>query len=421
MDTTRRNSFNRWVTVGAFGLGLGLIGCAQDAPSDVDTTKAALTIRATAGLSGVASATTAGAATTSTTATFTTTPPATTSTPSTGSAITTSLGQSTGVGSLPSTQGPPPTLNTVVIPPSSIQDKLSASLLGTEIQVSHTTGDTEVFPSWVQACQPDPAGAQPAAIANCIAGCDTEGLTGKALVQCRAGCSQPPEICTPVCTSIEDLSFIQWSELAKLNSLQNNPDTCSTDTCPACPVPTAVPSLRDQPLSIPTFTKDVNPLPGIDFTVTCRVNQWQFKFLLGSLGPSVTSAPTGLTVRVPGTTGSPAIQCDNASDISAHGVALELTFHPSVSWGALGVSAEGALDGSLDGGLDGLFVDVDAMIKGTVHARLADILNGGNKPALYAEMFNGLIAAFLTDNGLPALTTLESVSPTDQGLQVQYY
>jgi hypothetical protein len=418
MDTTHRNSFNRWVTLGVFGL--GLIGCVADAPSEVDTTSAALTIRATAGLSGVAAATSTGAATTATTATFTTTPPATTSPPSTA-AITTSIGQSTGLGSLPATQGPPPTLNTVVIPPSYIQDKLSTSLLGTEIQVSHTTGDTEVFPSWVQACQPDPAGAQPAAVSSCIATCNTDGLTGKALVQCRAGCRQPPEICTPVCGTLEDLSFIQWGELAKLSSQQNAPDTCSTDTCPACSTPTAVPSLHDQPLSIPVFTKVIDPLPGIEFTVTCRVNQWRFKFLLGSLGPSVTSAPTGLTVRVPGTTGSPAIPCDNASDISAHDVALELTFHPTVSWGALAVSAEGGLDGSLDGGLDGLFVDVDAMIKGTVHTTLAGILNGGNKPAVYADMFNGLIVSFLNDNGLPALTTLESVSPTDQGLQVQYF
>jgi hypothetical protein len=301
-------------------------------------------------------------------------------------------------------------LNTAVIPAGYISDKMNAILLDTEIQVTHTTGDTLVFPLFEESCRPNAT-----AISACIRNA-CSGLTGRPYVQCTIACRQQHQICTPVCTSRDLLSFIRWGELAKLASSQ---DTCSPSTCPACPVPTPMPSLRDEQLFIPIYSKQiVPPFPLDPFTVTCLYNQWQFK---AQENLSVTVASTGLTVHMPGTTGSPAISCTNAPNISATGVGLDFTFHPSVSSGVLAVSAEGALDGTFNGGIIDVIVDIDAVIKGTVHNDLADVLNSGNKPAEYADVFNGLIAQFLTDNQLPAVTTLESVSPTDQGLQVQYF
>jgi hypothetical protein len=309
---------------------------------------------------------------------------------------------------------PPPSPNTVVIPTSYISDQLNTVLQQTLIQVSQTTGDIMVFPDLVQSCRPN-TGAVSACIANACG-----GLSGRAYVQCATACrQQAPKICTAVCSSTENMSFIRWGGLAKQGSLQNHPETCSPSTCPACPVPTNVPSLHDEQIFIPTFSKEIDP-PLLDpIIVSCSINQWQFRIVSDDL--NVTSASTGLTLQVPGSTGSPAIPCSNAPDISASGVGLELTFHPSMATGVLAVSAEGALDGTFSGGIIDVIVDVDADIKSEFHNQLNSVLNSGDKPAEYVDMFNGLIAQFLTDNQLPAVTTLESVSPTDQGLEVQYF
>jgi hypothetical protein len=307
----------------------------------------------------------------------------------------------------------PPVLNLAVIPADYISNKMNLFLLDTELQVSQTTGDTLEFPLFVGNCHPNTA-----AINACIADA-CGGLPGRAHVQCTVACRQQHQICVPVCSSTNLLSFIRWGGIAKQASLQDDPETCSPSTCPACPVPTAVPSLHDEQLFIPTFSKEIDPPPPFDpFIVTCRVNQWQFHV---QENLSVTSATTGLTLHLPGTTGSPAIPCNNAPDISAQDVGLDLTFHPAVTANGLAVSAEGALDGTFSGGILDVIVNVDADIKGAVHTQLADILNSGNKPAEYAAIFKALIGQFLTDNQLPAVTTLEGVSPTDQGLVVQYF
>jgi hypothetical protein len=257
-----------------------------------------------------------------------------------------------------------------------------------------------------------------AAINECISdACD--GLIAKAYAQCVAACRKQHQICSPVCSSTQQMSFIRWGEIAKEKSLENHPGTCSPTTCPACPVPTPVPTLQDEQLFIPTFSKTIDPWPLPSFTVTCRVNQWQFR-MVGNI--TVTGASTGLTLHVPGTNGSPAIPCDNAPDISASGLGLDVTFHPGVSAaGVLTVTAEGALDGSFDGGLIDFLVDLDAAIKGGVHDQLAGTLNSSANQAQYVDTFNGLISQFLTDNNLPAVKTLQSVTPTPLGLTVKYF
>jgi hypothetical protein len=299
--------------------------------------------------------------------------------------------------------------NTATIPPSYISDKLADVLTGTVVQVSQTTGDTPAFPEIVSVCTTDAAAAS-----ACIQNVCT-GMAGRAYMQCESSCRGQNQTCTPVCSSTQQMSFIRWSEIAKE---QSKTETCSRTTCPACTVPTDVPSLQDEPLFIPTFTRSVTVFPWPTITVTCRINQWQFRvpFTL-----SVTSSSTGLTLQVPGMSGSPAISCAGMPDISASGLGLELTFHPSMSGGVLAVSADGTLDGTFDGGIISVLVDLNSVIKGQVHDQLTGTLNSGSKPAEYVDMFNALITQFLSDNQLPAVTTLLSVTTTDQGLVVTYY
>jgi hypothetical protein len=287
---------------------------------------------------------------------------------------------------------------------------MNFALMNTRIQISHTTGDTQSFPIWVAGnCHPDTA-----AINECIADvCD--GLFGKALGQCRNACTQQHQICSPVCMSTVQTSFIHWGEVIVS---QSDPQACSPTTCPVCPVATQIPSLQDSPLYISPTTKriDLGPLGTID--VVCRINQWQFLVSFGNL--SVTSASSGLTVHVPGTAASPAIDCSNSPDISVSGLGLAVTFHPAMVNGALDVSADGALEGTFSGGLLDFLADVDAGVKSSAASQFASNLNSPTKKKQYAGMFNGLVGQFLFDNHLPPVVTLLNLVATPAGLTVTY-
>jgi len=304
-----------------------------------------------------------------------------------------------------------PVIQTAAIPTSYISDNMNNLLIDTNIQITNTTGDSESFPVFRSGnCHPDQA-----AINDCIADvCD--GLVGKALGQCRNSCTQQHQICSPVCSSSVQMSFIHWGEIIVERSLENAPALCTTATCPACATPTQVPSLRDSPLFIGPFTKTIDLGLG-SFDVTCRINQWDFRVFF-NLG--VTTTSTGMTIHVPGTNASPAIDCSNSPDISASNLGLDVTFHPTVVSGAPVVTAEGALTGSFSGGILDVVVDVDAGVKSAAHDQLASNLNTASLQKQYAAMFTGLVGKFLSDNHLPPVVTLLSLTTTPLGLTVTY-
>jgi hypothetical protein len=298
----------------------------------------------------------------------------------------------------------------VRIPTDFVTGALILALTGTRVQITHTGGESITLPRSYRTCSGHPGPN----VDECKESC--RELPPKQQGECRADCEKIDQTCTNQCGVAVATSFIRWSEGAKHLSARA---TCDSRTCPACPVPTEVPSLKDSELTVPIYRKTIPTPPWEpDWIVTCKMNRWGF---VVTPNIAVTSSDHGITVRVSATTGSPSVLCENAPDISVSNPVLALTFtFPSLS-PAL-VLAEGALEGTFSTSVPfvDLLADFDGRMKNAIKEAARERLNAPRESFTFRGLFRDLLDQFVTVHGLEPVDFMGTIRSNASGLEISY-
>jgi hypothetical protein len=317
----------------------------------------------------------------------------------------------------PVQQPDPAKVKSIVIPTHRVASAVNAALFRTIVQISHTDGEVQIGPGFFERCTSVP---DDDTVQECLARCN--GMDNpKDRGPCRAACGSVTT-CEPVCnpTGASSKSFVHWGEPAVALSAY---ERCDETTCPACVPRSEVLSLRHELLEIPTFRKHLN-YPPVPFWVECKYNRWRFEFDDPKV-PAIAaySSPYGISFEMAGTTGSPAVICDNLPDIYVEDLVLRLTFR--FPWfGPELVIAEGELEGDLSTtagpGVD-YVGDVGDQIKNKVREIAANRLNKPQYHALYVSMFRALIENYISNEELPPVDVHGKIQTDFDGLHVQYW
>jgi hypothetical protein len=312
----------------------------------------------------------------------------------------------------PPTPPPPEIIRKITIPADFITNTIKLSLFGTILQVSHTDGDPLSLPVVVERCQPAPSPG----VEECRERC--KDVPPKNFGQCMSSCRHHNQTCSLECGSYNPLSYLQWGPNAKAASRK---EQCNTNTCPACPQPIEVPSLRDLDLPVKVFHKEWDPWPLPKYSVTCRINRFQFR---AEPNPDtgrqveVSVSTDGLTVHIPGTAGSPGIRCDGAPDVYVENLGLKLSLR--MAQYGLTVIAKGELDGAFSTVVTGDII-VDEALKDVFAEVASNRLNASDKRELFLDLLRGLTDRYITQNHLdPRVGEVSSISFSEAGMTVVY-
>lgn len=309
-------------------------------------------------------------------------------------------------------QPDPSRVRIIDIPATFIESGLTFALAGTVVQATHTSGEDLSFPGTVHTCHGEP-NSDPA---ECLAECNEVPVKQRA--QCRAQCNTT-QICTYFCsnTATSTKNFIRWGDAAKALA---GTQACSPTTCPTCPTATTISSLENEDLTVPIFQRSYGP-PGLEYTITCRMNQFKFT---GSLTSStVVSAPDGVRVRFNGSTGSPSVICSGAPDVTVHDPAVQLRFSfPTYSVNNIVVDA--GLLGDVDSGAGPILdyvADVEDRIKSKFREVAGNRLNKAKYAPIYKELFLKMIGRFITVNNLSPVAIPGRIEPRNGSIHFQYW
>ncbi len=313
----------------------------------------------------------------------------------------------------PPTPPPPEIIRTITVPAQFISNTIWLGLSGTVLQVSHTDGDQLTFWNMVQRCQPAPNPGP----AECQDRC--KDTPPKQLGRCLDQCRNHNQTCKSVCGPYTSLSYLQWGPHAKAQSRKRQ---CDASTCPACVPATQVPSLRDVDLPVNVFRKLVDPWPAPKFYITCKINRFQFRAEPNtSTGRQheVSVSTEGLTLRIPGTAGSPGIPCDNAPDVSVEDLGLKLSLRMA-KFGPVAVIAKGELEGHFSTVVAGEVV-VDQVLKGVFAEVASNRLNAEDKRALFLGLLRDLTDQYIEQKHLdPRVGEVSSIRFSEEGMTVRY-
>jgi hypothetical protein len=292
----------------------------------------------------------------------------------------------------------PPPVPEVFIPIDALSEELNLALLGTTIQVSHTTGTAVTISEDLEDCYLDPE-----IWGTCIENCTTQA--------CKIACERKAMRCNLVCAPVSALSYIAWGPIA--TAAQGNV-ACNPSTCPACSTPTTIPP-QAEPLDVPPYSAH---------GATCRVNDWVFAVKNGQKA-TVTGVGGGLVLEIHGSAVDPAIQCTNGPDMHVDSIGLKLTIAPRVdASGNVQVSTTGELDTTFHPAWWAIpidwFVDFDGTIKDGVKENLSGQLNAPSNEKMLAQTVQALIANYMAQSGLPPARTFVSVAMSPAGLDVKY-
>ncbi len=312
----------------------------------------------------------------------------------------------------PPTPPPPEIIREITVPVDFISNTLKLGLFGTVLQVSHTGGDRIPFWAMVERCEsaPNPG------IQECIERCND--TPPKQRGQCLDQCKNHNQTCSLVCGSHEAPSFLQWGANARNASSKQQ---CDANTCPACVPATQVPSLRDIELPVQVFSKTIDPWPLPKYTVTCKINRFQFRAeYIPETGKNVQVGVSadGVTMTIPGLAGSPAIRCDGAPDIYVDDPALKLSL--GISQYGLAVLAKAELAGTFSVQVIGDVI-VDEAIKGKFTELASNRLNAPDKRALFLGLLRSLTDEYIRQNHLdPRVGEVSSIRFSESGMTVRY-
>ncbi len=304
----------------------------------------------------------------------------------------------------------------IVVPTTFMSDEINFALADTFVQLTHTDGETLALPGIVHQCTRSPSDDEEREA--CLEFCSE--LAPKERGPCRAQCDTQ-STCTYSCSNsaTSTQNFVRWSAALKYASDQ---EACNATTCPACATPTQVATLKDDPLPVPIFHKTVLGLPGWPlYTISCRMNRWQFPFQ--SINIEVKSSPDGISFRVPGSTASPSVICDNLPNVQVDDLHLQLTLR--FPWlGPARLVAEGALHGDIRTGA-GPVVDYLGDVENHIKDKFAEIAgNRLNKPhyiATYKRLLLAIIGRYINSAGLDPMETFGYITTDYDGLHVQYW
>lgn len=325
---------------------------------------------------------------------------------------------------LPEPKDPPPPkppqpdaakFRTVTIPTVWVKDSVNAALLGTVVQISHMGGDVLSMPGFRRECATNDSPE----MKECLDVCAM--ATPQERAGCKESCNSIHGTCTNTCraSAYSSTSFVKWGPAAKAISELTK---CNTTTCPACATPTDVRSLTDMELAVPVYRRDLSIPGGPAWYLNCQYNQWRFAFEnLATVRVDISTY--GISFRVPGTTGTPAVHCDNGPDVTAEDLELMLTFRFSRTGPPL-IVAEGALLGDLSSGA-GPVLDYVADLETRAKDKVKEIsANRLNKPAnvqLYNAMFRKLVDRYLTATNRAPVATMGLIQTDVDGLHVSYW
>jgi hypothetical protein len=314
----------------------------------------------------------------------------------------------------PPPQPPPPEIiRQIIIPADFITNMIKVGIFGTVLQVSHTDGDPLSLWAMAERCQPAPSPGREACLEQC------KDVPPKNHGQCMSSCMNHGQTCGFVCGSYNSLSYLQWGITAKDLSRKQQ---CDASTCPACVATTQVPSLRDVDLPVNVFHKEWDPWPLPKYSVTCRINRFQFRAEPNPVTGKqveVNVSADGLTVHIPGTAGSPGIRCAGAPDVYVENLGLKLSLRMAPY--GLAVIAKGELDGNFSTVVTGGII-VDQALKDVFTEVASNRLNAPDKRELFLGLLRGLTDKYIEQNHLdPRVGEVSSIRFSQAGMTVVYF
>jgi hypothetical protein len=301
-----------------------------------------------------------------------------------------------------------PAYKNAVVPLDFVYGALNLALVGTTIQVSHTTGTPAPVPEDVSVCTVDQA-----AFGDCVEKC-TNTCTSSCGA-CKSSCLAQATKCVATCETVSALSYVEWGPGARTPSpLGGGGFACSATTCPSCSTPQVI-DLPNQPIDVPPYS---------GYGATCKANDWVFS-VTNAKPVNVTAGAGALTLEVQGAAVDPAVQCTNGPDMHVGSIGLKLTLTPSVDLnGHVQIKSVGQLDTTFTPAwwatpID-WFADFDSTIKGAVQQSFSGMLNQPDNEKQLAGMILALVDGWLTGNGYPAIGKLYALSVVPGGLAVKY-
>jgi hypothetical protein len=310
-------------------------------------------------------------------------------------------------------QPDPAKFRTVYLSTDYIRNALNDYLAGTKIQITNTQGDPLAIPAILHTCTP--TNSTPEQEQECIDLCNSDStLTPVQKAQCRHSCATT-QTCTSFCGTTNIPSYLRWGNTARAASVVNSKRTCDATTCPACATPMPAPTLDNIPLDVEPFSNTYGVGPA-SVTITCKVNRWVFQV---AANIEVEATPNGLWVTVPGTTGDPALYCNNAPDPTVDGLGLTLWF--SFPWATGEVKTEASLDGDwhVFGSVIDFLADMNGRISSAVADSSRDALSSYSKT--FWTAFEGVTAKYAYDVRGETLDKLGTIEAQYGQLKVGYW
>jgi len=315
----------------------------------------------------------------------------------------------------PPPQPDPAKYRTAYLSIAYLQQALNADLDGTRIQITHTTGQALTFPSFMQSCTH--VGNTAAEQQECEDACNSaDGLTPAQKATCRANCAGH-DVCSTFCGSHTAMNYVRWGFNLIAASLQSSSKYCTSTTCPACNPAVKVPSLANLELNIPEYSNSFGIWPA-EVDVTCRLNQIALQ-VAGNI--TVDSTPDALYVTMPGTTGSPAVICDNAPDANVDNFGVQLRF--TFPWAQAAVATEASTVGDWHILAPGVayLTDLSGRISDGVKSGTHNMLNSPDNQKALFNAFAGIVEQYVDTQTSEKFAKMGYIESQYGQLKVTYY